>query len=181
MVRPASGGLVSLLCVFLAVAMVVYVRRPVVEPTEADLVNAGSLADWSESIRRDGHVDIGLRGAKLAKTFVGIGIVLAVSILLILGLAGPVGIVLGIVMLVMIGLLALLPHLDFATGGRPAIKVDTRGIEIARSGPTEHPLGPRRGDRCPSQLRNPVQRHRECHSRHLRPMCGEEARANANR
>ena len=128
------GGLVSLLCVMLAVAAIVYLRRPVVEPTEADLVDPRTLADWSDAFRRNGHLEIGLSAAKLVKTFGGIGILLVGSILMILGLTGPVGIVLGIVILGMISLLGLLPHLEFATGGRPAIGIDGHGIEIARWG-----------------------------------------------
>jgi len=62
-----------------------------------------------------------------------------VGVSLLLGIRGAVEVVLGIVIMVMALFLALLPHLEFATAARPAVRVDARGIAIARWVPLEIP------------------------------------------
>lgn len=102
----AGGMLVSLLGVAISVALVGYLRRPVDRSgaLREHPVDRTRVDRWTDSLEREGYVEVGLSRGSVLRTF-----------------------------------MALLPHLELATGRGPALRVDARGIQIARWTPLHIP------------------------------------------
>lgn len=128
------GALVCALSAAAGVMIFRYIRRPVRTQTDLALVAPDLIATWEREMRNRGRVEVGLSSRKVLITLAGIVGILLLAGALAAGAIGGAGVVLGVVLLVMVTFLALIPHLQFITGGRPAVAVDSAGIEIARWG-----------------------------------------------
>jgi hypothetical protein len=136
----ACGGLASLGSVVTSATLMAYLLRPVRDEEDLeDPLDGPQIASWAKGLERHGHVEVALSGRKVTVTFAGIGVMLAVAIGLMHFLGGPYGVSLGVVTSVMFVFLALIPHLEFVTAGRPVVRVDPRGLEIARWTPLTIP------------------------------------------
>ena len=137
-VRPWWGrtiGVVVAVASFVGiVVLAAYLRRPVSEELVYDDAEA-----WAHELARHGRVDLGVRTvpAVLAITLCGAFVALG-GVLVVAGDTLVVR-VLGVVCFGVFLLLGLLPHLEFATGRGHGLRVDTRGITIARWVPLHIP------------------------------------------
>lgn len=104
------------------------------EHNAASPVDSDTITVWDAAMSSTGRVEVGLSPLKVVKTFGVIIIFLLVTGLMAAGVFDVVGVVLGILLFLMVTFLGLMPHLQFVTGGKPAVLVDSAGIQIARWG-----------------------------------------------
>lgn len=137
----AGGSLAIVLSTSTLVWLVAYARRPVGEhdPEAKSAMERAAADSWAAALDRDGHVELALSKRKAARAFGQVVFALLLGALLVVVVADAVAIALGVVVLALVVFLGLLPHLEVATAGRPALRVDSRGVEIARWFPLEIP------------------------------------------
>jgi hypothetical protein len=140
-VAKAGGFMAMALTTSILVWFVTYVRRPLgrQDPEAKSAMDRAAADSWATTLDRDGHVEVALSKGKVARTFGQFVLVLLLACFLIIVVADAVSIVLGAVVLALFVFLGLLPHLEFAAAGAPALRVDSRGIEVARWIPLEIP------------------------------------------
>ena len=131
--RTAGGG-VSLLSVAAVVALVLYLRRPVVDDRwDPDAPWVRTAVDgWAGALARHGYVDLPRSRRRVLGVAVTLVVMLGLSVVLLLGLTGPTGRVIGGVCLLVLVPLGLLPQLEAATAHGPAVHVDGHGIALPR-------------------------------------------------
>jgi len=116
------------------VVLAAYLHRPVCEELRYDVAE-----DWAHQLVRTGRVDLGVRPVR-AVVIIAFSAGLIAWCGLMVVVSGPVTIKLfGVVGVVVFLILGFLPHLEFATGRGPGLRVDTRGITIARWVPLQIP------------------------------------------
>jgi hypothetical protein len=137
----AGGFLAMALVTSILVWFVAYVRRPLgrQDPEAKAAMDRAAADSWATTLDRHGHVEVALSKRKVARTFGQFVLVLLLAYFLIIVVADAVSIVLGAVVLALFVFLGILPHLEFATAGAPGLRVDSRGIEVARWIPLEIP------------------------------------------
>jgi hypothetical protein len=151
----AGGSLAILVSVAVVVLVVANLARPVAR-RESHTTPSADLAAadlWAAALDSDGYVDIAFNKRGLTRVIALVVILLVMAGLgtawlltagllaagpLILGFAGLTGMVVGAVGVMLVGF-AFLPHLEVATAAGPAVRVDSRGIRIARWHPLEIP------------------------------------------
>lgn len=135
----ACGGAVSLAALTVSVWSAAYFLRPVDAGPREPGAEDGPMLGYRASLERDGCAEILLSRGMVART-VGqaLGMVLmgAASVFVVGGVIGVAG---GVLVWALALFLGVLPHLEFATGGRPAVRVDATGISIARWTPLTIP------------------------------------------
>jgi hypothetical protein len=129
----AGGVLCCLVSVVAGVALIGYLVRPV-DWFAVDEVTAA----WADALDRGRDVEVGLSRRKVLRACAAVAYLLTLSGVGLSGWMGPVGVGLG-VLLAAIVLAGLLPHIETATATGPALRVDSRGIEIARWTPVRVP------------------------------------------
>lgn len=128
----AGGASVALVAGGGSVWLCLYYRRPVGDFRAADAAEADiAAAAYGEVLERHGRVDLSLRPSAVVKTCAQGIAMLALGVLGIC-IGGFMGITLGTVTCALALFLGILPHLEFMTGRRPAVRVDANGIHIAR-------------------------------------------------
>lgn len=129
-----GGSVTSLAGLGTAVFLIGYLLRPAhgTDDRAGESVDSTAIDSWAEALDRVAHVDVSLSKRSLARASAQVAFMLLVAGFFMVGLMGGLGIAFGIVIFLMAVFLGLLPHLEQATAGRPALRIDSRGVEIAR-------------------------------------------------